>query len=106
VNKVNSKATLHWNMNTSKLPFGVLQRFRERFAGFITQEGEVQITSQETRNQKDNVESCFERLEKMLNEVWRTPKVRRATKPTRSSVLKRLDSKRRDGEKKRLRRGE
>ncbi len=82
VNKVNSKAMLHWNLNTSSIPEEVKGRFRERYSGFITAEGEVQIISQETRNQKDNVEDCFERLERMLEQVWRAPKKRKATKPT------------------------
>jgi ribosome-associated protein len=106
VNKVNSKATLHWNLAGTKIPFGIIQRFRERFAGFITQEGEVQITSQESRNQKDNVESCFAKLEEMLAQVWRPPKVRKPTRPTRASVERRLQSKRRESDKKRQRRGE
>lgn len=103
VNKVNSKAMLHWNLTQSSIPEEVKARFRERYAGFITQDGEVQITSQETRNQKDNVEDCFERLERMLEQVWRAPKKRKATKPTWGSVQKRLQSKKLDGIKKQLR---
>ncbi len=103
VNKVNSKATLHWDLKTTSLPVDVVARFRERYAGFITQEGEVQITGQEMRNQKDNVEACFERLERMLENVWRPAKKRRATRPTKGSIERRLTSKRKAGEKKRLR---
>lgn len=101
VNKVNSKATLHWDLNTATLPADVMERLRARYGGFITQENELQITSQENRTQKDNVEDCFERLERMLENVWRAPKKRKATKPTYSSVLKRLNSKKKDSEKKR-----
>jgi ribosome-associated protein len=103
VNKVNSKAMLHWNLNTSSIPEEVKGRFRERYSGFITAEGEVQIISQETRNQKDNVEDCFERLERMLEQVWRAPKKRKATKPTWGSVQKRLQGKKLDSIKKQLR---
>ena len=103
VNKVNSKATLHWDLNTTGLPLDVVERFRERYAGFITQEGEVQITGQVTRNQKDNVEDCFARLERMLENVWRPSKKRKATKPTRASIEKRLNSKKLMGARKRLR---
>ncbi|MBY0516633.1 MAG: aminoacyl-tRNA hydrolase [Bacteriovoracaceae bacterium] len=104
VNKVNSKATLYWDLKTTTLPIDVLERFRERYHGFITQDDIVQITSQETRNQKDNVEDCFDRLNRMLENVWRAPKKRKATRPTRSSVEKRIKSKKMSGEKKRLRR--
>ncbi len=101
VNKVNSKATLHWDLNTAAIPADVMERLRARYGGFITQENELQITSQENRTQKDNVEDCFDRLERMLENVWRAPKKRKATKPTYSSVLKRLNSKKKDSDKKR-----
>lgn len=104
VNKVNSKATLHWDLSTATIPADVLERLRARYGGFITQDNELQITSQENRTQKDNVEDCFDRLERMLENVWRAPKKRKATKPTYSSVVKRLNSKKKDSEKKRSRR--
>ena len=104
VNKVNSKATLHWDLNSADLPADVLERLRARYGGFITQDNELQITSQENRTQKDNVDDCFERLERMLENVWRAPKKRKATKPTYSSVVKRLNSKKKDSDKKKSRR--
>lgn len=103
INKVNSKATLHWNINGTKVPADVMERFVARYPGFVTQHGEVQITSQEERQQKDNVEHCFERLERMLENVWRPPKKRRPTKPTRGSVERRLKGKKIDSEKKKMR---
>ncbi len=104
VNKVNSKATLHWDLNTAEIPADVLERLRSRYGGFITQDNELQITSQENRTQKDNVEDCFDRLERMLENVWRAPKKRKATKPTYGSVMKRLSTKKKDSEKKKSRR--
>ena len=104
VNKVNSKATLHWDLKTADIPADVLERLRSRYGGFITQDNELQITSQENRTQKDNVDDCFERLERMLENVWRAPKKRKATKPTYSSVVKRLNSKKKDSDKKKSRR--
>lgn len=103
MNKVNTKATLHWNLTTASIPADVMERLRARYGGFITRDNELQITSQENRTQKDNVEDCFERLERMLENVWRAPKKRKATKPTYSSVLKRLSSKKKDSDKKRSR---
>jgi ribosome-associated protein len=52
------------------------------------------------------MEDCIEKLHEMLEEVRRPPKLRKKTKPKRSAVLKRLDSKKRDGDKKRQRRGD
>ena len=107
VNKVNSKVILHWRIDETQACYaGVIERFKERFGQFITQDGEVQIVSQKNRSQKDNIDDCIEKLHAMINEVARPPKVRRATKPKRSAVLKRLNSKKKDSEKKRLRKND
>jgi hypothetical protein len=42
----------------------------------------------------------------MLEEVFAPPKVRKATKPKRSAVLKRLGTKKIDSEKKRMRKND
>lgn len=103
INKVNTKATLHWRITDTKVPHDVMERFTRKYGGFVTQDGEVQVTSQENRTQKANVDECLRRLERMLDSVWLPPKPRRATKPTRSSVLKRLQGKKLASEKKKLR---
>lgn len=104
VNKVNSKVVLEWDLNTTtSVSDGLKERFRSRFSGFITQEGKVQLTSQKHRSQKDNIDDCIGKLHEMLNEVRFPPKIRRATKPKKSAVLKRLNTKKKDSEKKRLR---
>jgi ribosome-associated protein len=105
VNKVNSKVIMTWKIaETSCCPAGVLVRFRDKYNQFILDSGEVQIISQKSRSQKANIEDCIEKLHHMLNEVLLPPKVRRPTKPKRSAVLKRLSGKKKDGEKKQLRR--
>lgn len=102
VNKVNSKVTLHWN--PKKLPEEVLARLRQKYPQHILDDGTVQITCQESRSQKMNQEFCIERLNHIVAQAYIRPKVRRATKPTRSSVRKRLESKKKDSEKKQNRR--
>lgn len=104
VNKVNSKVTLEWNLDLSlSVTFPVKERFRQRFKGFVFEGGMVQIVSQKTRSQKDNIDDCIHKLHEMLNEVLLPPKIRRATKPKKSAVLKRLNTKKKDSDKKRLR---
>lgn len=104
VNKVNSKVVLYWNIAESpSCPDAVKERFRNKFSQFILDTGEVQIVSQKHRSQKGNIDDCIEKLHSMINEVLRPPKVRKATKPKRSAVLSRLNSKKKDSEKKRLR---
>lgn len=103
VNKVNSKVTLHWKLDQPTVcPPAVIDRFRRRFGNVIV-DNEVQITSQKHRSQKMNMDDCISKLHEMLAEVLVPPKPRKKTKPTKSSVRKRLDGKKKDSEKKRLR---
>ena len=101
VNKVNSKVLLRWDVTrTTSLPDGVHQRFLERFARRISADGRVQITSQRYRDQAKNISDCLEKLRLMVVEVLVPPKQRRATRPGRSAVEKRLQQKRQTSQKK------
>jgi ribosome-associated protein len=104
VNKVNSKAVMRWTPAWNQsLPEGVRLRFLSRYAGKLSTEGELILTSDEFRDQKRNQQSCLDKLKAMVQAVARPPKVRRPTKPTRSSQEKRKDSKTRRGEVKKSR---
>ncbi|MBA4382381.1 MAG: aminoacyl-tRNA hydrolase, partial [Sideroxydans sp.] len=59
----------------------------------ITKDGVVVIKAQEFRNQEQNRNEALRRLKAMLLSVATKPKPRVATKPTRSSQKKRLESK-------------
>lgn len=107
INKVNSKVTMYWKIDeTTCCPASVLERFRAKYGNFIIDTGEVQIISQKSRSQKANIDDCIEKLHTMLSSVVGPPKVRKATKPKRSAVLNRLQTKKKDSEKKRLRRND
>ncbi len=96
VNKLNTKATLRWEVARSQsLPEDVRARFLERYRRRITADGELMLTSQRFRDQGRNVADCLEKLRGMLAAVARPPRTRKATKPTRSSVERRLSSKHR-----------
>lgn len=104
VNKVNSKVTLEWAIDLSpSLSPDVKARFKERYRNLINLEGIVQITSQESRSQKMNQDECIKKLHRLIQTVLHPPKPRKKTKPKRSAVLKRLDGKKIDGLKKKLR---
>ena len=64
----------------------------------------LRAVAQDERSQWRNRELALERLAETLREALRVQRPRRATKPTRSAVEKRLDQKRRRSETKRLRR--
>jgi ribosome-associated protein len=106
VNKVNSKATLHFSVrHSSSLPPGVRERFVQKFGSRLTNEGDVVITSQESRDQPKNVDSCLEKLRGMILEVLHPPKKRRATKPTKGSKRRRVEAKKRRSQVKEGRKG-
>ncbi len=105
VNKVNTKATLHWHpASNTTIPDSVKDRLRRLHPHLTNEAGEVVIISQEHRTQRANIEACREKLFAYLREASVVPKKRRKTKPTRGSVEKRLQGKKRDSDKKRQRR--
>jgi ribosome-associated protein len=64
----------------------------------------VRAVAQDERSQARNRELALERLAERLREALRVERRRVATKPSRAAVERRLDSKRRRGSTKRLRR--
>jgi ribosome-associated protein len=105
VNKVNSKATLHWNVvATAVLPEDVRDRFLQTFRTRFTTRGEIVLSSQEYRDQPKNIEACREKLKEMLLSVWKAPKKRRPTKRTKGSQMRRLTEKKVRGDIKKGRR--
>jgi ribosome-associated protein len=63
----------------------------------------VVAVAQDARSQARNRELALERLRRRLTAALATPRPRRATKPTRTSVERRLEAKRRQSERKRRR---
>lgn len=104
VNKVNSKVILHWNVGqTDFLTPMQKQRFLTKFKNQISEEGILQLSSQQSRTQKHNIEDVLNKLKKMIVSVQTVAKSRIKTKPSRSQNEKRLKSKKLDSLKKRLR---
>ncbi len=104
VNKVNTKVTLKWPLAESSLPPDVKARFRARYRRRINQQDEFLITSQRFRDQGRNVADCLGKLREMILDVATAPKSRKPTSPSRASRRRRVQDKRRQAEKKRLRR--
>lgn len=63
----------------------------------------VRAVAQDERSQWRNRELALERLAEALREALRVRRPRRATKPTKAAVERRLEQKRRRGETKRMR---
>ncbi|MEZ6129329.1 MAG: alternative ribosome rescue aminoacyl-tRNA hydrolase ArfB [Planctomycetaceae bacterium] len=104
VNKVNSKAVLHWNATESEaLPPAVKQRFLDRYANRLTKEGILVLHSQRYRDQAGNIEDCRQRLIQLVLEVVKAPVKRRPTKPGKGAKQRRLQGKKENAQKKQQR---
>lgn len=104
INKVNSKATLHWNaMQTQSLPPIVLDRFLKKFKNKINEDGVLTLVSQEHRTQHLNIAEVIKKLHEMIDMIALPPKVRKPTKPTKSSINERIKAKKSKGDVKKLR---
>jgi ribosome-associated protein len=107
VNKVASKAVLRWCPGRSAAFDDADRAFvLARLASRLTTDGELVIASDRHRDQPKNVADVLERLRDVLRAALLRPRVRRATRPTRSSKERRLTAKRRRSETKRGRRGD
>jgi ribosome-associated protein len=94
VNKVNSKAVLRWNAVASpSLPDEVRARLLATHAGRVTSEGDLIVTSQRFRDQGRNAADALDKLREIIARATIRPKKRRATKPSRAAVRRRLESK-------------
>ena len=101
VNKVASKIDLRFDFEDSTALSDELKaRLRQKAAARLDAEGLIQITSQLTRNQPDNLEDARQKLAALLASALAVPKARRKTKPSRAKKARRVADKRVHAEKK------
>lgn len=93
VNKVASAVHLRFDIRASRLPADVQQRLLSLGDSRITTEGVLVIKAQKYRTQEHNLWDGLERLNALVATVALPPKPRKATKPTRGSQQRRLQSK-------------
>jgi ribosome-associated protein len=98
VNKVSSAIHLRFDIGASSLPDYYKERLLKLSDQRITKEGVVVIKAQQHRSQEQNREEALKRLQDLVQGVAISRKVRKPTRPTRSSQKKRLDSKSKRGE--------
>ncbi|HTM64152.1 MAG TPA: alternative ribosome rescue aminoacyl-tRNA hydrolase ArfB [Gammaproteobacteria bacterium] len=104
VNKVATAALLRFNIRTStSLPEDMRARLLFALAPRLTQQGDLIIKASRFRTQEMNRQDALDRLAELLQKAAIPPKPRKKTKPTRSSVQKRLEKKKLAGAKKKLR---
>ena len=93
VNKVSSAIHLRFDVVASSLPDELKNRVLALRDQRITKDGVVIIKAQEFRSQELNRGEAMRRLKELVQSIAVLPTQRRATKPTRSSQKKRLESK-------------
>ena len=101
VNKVETGVELLFNLTTdSSLSFGVKNRLIKLAGKKVNSDGVLTINAQEFRQQERNREKAMEKLIELIKKASIRPKIRKETKPTRSSKEKRLTGKKIDSKKK------
>ena len=104
VNKVASAVQLRFDVaNSPSLSEEVKERLLRLAGSRATSEGIILLKAQTHRTQERNREEALSRLVALIQQAAIRPIVRRPTKPTRASQRRRLDEKRINGERKRLR---
>lgn len=103
VNKVSSAIHLRFDIRASSLSDVIKERLLHLNDQRITREGIVVIKAQTHRSQEKNREEALRRLQELVASVAVAPRVRRPTKPTRSSQKRRLEGKEMRGRIKKLR---
>lgn len=103
VNKVSSAIHLRFDINASSLPDFYKQRLLTLKDSRITKQGIVVIKAQNFRTQEKNKTDALERLQALIKDVSAIKKTRRATKPSKASRRRRMDTKTKRGKTKALR---
>ncbi len=103
VNKVSSAIHLRFDIKASSLPTLYKQALLKMQDQRLSKEGVIIIKSQQYRSQEKNREQACLRLKEMILGAIKRPKKRLATKPTRGSQQRRMDSKTKHGRNKALR---
>ena len=105
VNKVSTAVELRFNVTASSLPDDMKERLLALAGKRVTSDGVLLIDSREHRTQGMNREAARARLVALLQAAARRPKKRRATRPSRASKERRIESKKQRGALKASRRG-
>ena len=104
VNKVSSAIHLRFDIRASSLPDFYKERLLAMRDSRITSDGVIVIKAQRYRTQEKNREDALLRLAELIRKAAAVQKRRKPTKPTKASIRRRMDSKTKRGETKKLRR--
>ena len=106
VNKVATAIHLRFDLNSASVPDAVRQRLMASGDNRITTDGVVVIKAQNHRTQEKNRQEAVARLKELILGATRVRRKRIATRPSLAARRKRLESKRKRGQLKKLRSAE
>lgn len=104
VNKVSCAVHARFDIRASSLPEAVKLRLLALHDSRLSQDGVLVLKAQQSRSLEQNKEDALRRLQALVDAAAEVPTVRRPTRPTRGSQLRRLDGKTRSSQVKALRR--
>jgi len=105
VNKVESRVELRFNLPASQVLTETQKALiLEKIGNQLTAEGLLLVVAQDDRSQLRNKEIALARFHALLLKSLRRPKPRKATKPSKAAVRKRLEGKKIQSDKKANRR--
>lgn len=93
VNKINSKVTLHWSIDSKawQVDIEAKDRFVEKYKNKINNDNCVVLSSDQSRNQKKNVDLVLKKLAEMLLSIEYAPKKRKPIKISLTARQKRRE---------------
>ncbi len=103
VNKVSTAIHLQFDITASSLPSFYKEELLKLRDSRISDDGVITIKAQQHRTQERNREDALERLRLLIQSVAIPRKKRKATKPTKGSQNRRIESKKKQGRLKALR---
>ena len=104
VNKVSTAVQLRFDVARSpSLPEDVRARLMKLAGNRLTNEGELLIEAKRHRTQERNRQDAIARLVELIRHATEKPKPRIATKPTKASKRRRLETKKQRSETKQAR---
>lgn len=104
VNKVETRVELYFSVSGSmQLTEEEKEKLLVKLSSKLNDEGELRVVSSEDRSQLENKRNAIEKFYRLLENGLKEQKKRKKTKPTKASVKRRVEGKKKLSEKKALR---
>lgn len=107
VNTSSTRIELLWDVeHSAAVTDEARDRLREKLSARLDAQGLVRVVASDNRSQAQNREAAEARLADLVRRALIIPKPRKKTKPSKAAKEKRLDAKKKNAERKRMRRAD